>query len=184
MLAATRHRHAAHQGFTLIELMIVIAVAVAIAGVSIPVYVSYRERAKQQVTTVLVQAVAAAIDSYQVQTWTWADTTGARTTRPLWDLNNDGLLDGVPSSENAAGASPAFTSTIIDSGYMGCLDMARPIVGERFVSPQRRLIDAWGQALHVHYQAKSYGGGNYGVWSLGPDGADGTEDDIRSWEGH
>lgn len=175
-------RSAARPGFTLIELLIVISVIVALAGLSVPAYSAYRDRADQQATTALVLAVAAAIDGYQQQSWTWEPSPGRRLTRPLWDLNGDGLLDGDPQRENAAGTTPVFTAEVIDSGYRGCLDLARPVVGERFVDPQRRIIDAWDTPLAVAYAPRAFGGSHYGVSSAGPDAVHGTDDDITSWE--
>ena len=173
---------ASRRGFTLIELLVVIAVVVALAGLSIPVYSTFRERAKANASTALVQAVAAAIDGYQQQSWTWESSPGQRMTRPLWDLNGDGLLDGDPARENAVGTGPAFSAQILASGYRGCLDMTRPVVGQRFVDPQRRIIDAWGTPLGVAYAPRAFGGSHYGVSSAGPDRGHGTDDDITSWE--
>lgn len=160
----------------------VIAVVVALAGLSIPGYSAYRERAKANASTALVHAVGAAIDGFRSQNWTYETSPGQRVSVPLWDLNGDGLLDGDPTRENAAGASPVFTAAVIASGYRGCLDLAQPVVGERFVDPQRRIVDAWGTPLAVAFGPRAYAGGNYGVSSAGPDLTHGTADDLTSWE--
>lgn len=42
-------------------------------------------------------------------------------------------------------------------------------------------IDPWGNGYQYEYPS-THGGGEYpDIWSLGPDGEDGTEDDICSW---
>ena len=42
--------------------------------------------------------------------------------------------------------------------------------------------DPWGRPYQYAYPGK-HGGGNPDVWSLGPDGRSGTEDDIGNWSG-
>jgi hypothetical protein len=47
--------------------------------------------------------------------------------------------------------------------------------------PARQVIDHWNRPLHLAWSARAYGAHGFGVWSLGPDGGDGTGDDITSW---
>lgn len=45
-------------------------------------------------------------------------------------------------------------------------------------------VDPWGNELKYEYvgaSSSTTGGPEFKVWSLGPDGQDGSDDDIRSW---
>ncbi|NOX57033.1 MAG: type II secretion protein, partial [Planctomycetes bacterium] len=45
--------------------------------------------------------------------------------------------------------------------------------------------DAWGHPLQYEYPPsgnRQTAGGKPAIWSLGPDGQDGTDDDITNWE--
>ena len=41
-------------------------------------------------------------------------------------------------------------------------------------------LDPWGRPYQYSYPGR-YNADSYDIWSLGPDGADGTEDDIGNW---
>ena len=49
-----------------------------------------------------------------------------------------------------------------------------------YLKDQRRLCDEWGRS--IRYQAPGkVNASEYDLWSAGPDGVDGTADDIRNW---
>lgn len=47
---------------------------------------------------------------------------------------------------------------------------------------QRRPIDPWGGVYQYRYPASRNEIAGYDIWSMGPDGVDGTEDDIGNWD--
>lgn len=57
-------------------------------------------------------------------------------------------------------------------------DWAGPYVSENEVP-----LDPWGHEYQYAYPPERGGGEFPDIWSLGPDGEDGTEDDIVSWSG-
>lgn len=46
---------------------------------------------------------------------------------------------------------------------------------------QKPAIDAWGKPLNYR-QPGQYNAESYDIWSSGPNGTDGDDDDIRNWE--
>jgi general secretion pathway protein G len=53
-----------------------------------------------------------------------------------------------------------------------------------FLEDGKIPVDSWGNELKYEYvgpNTSNAGAPEFHVWSLGPDGRDGSEDDIRSW---
>jgi general secretion pathway protein G len=50
-----------------------------------------------------------------------------------------------------------------------------------YIKTNKDLIDPWDNAYKYDAKGKKNQGA-YDVWSLGPDGQDGTDDDIGNWE--
>lgn len=165
------------RAFTLVEVMVVMGLMVALTAVLIPTVRHLRRTSQVQATGNLVRAVAAAITAYPVRDWTWRDpATGKARSSLLWDLDDDHELDGDPTMYGA------FPVGLADSGYRGLLAMAQPPLGRQFVDHERRIVDAWKRPLRIRFAADTYGSSWFGLHSLGPDGLDGTADDIASWK--
>jgi type II secretion system protein G len=49
-----------------------------------------------------------------------------------------------------------------------------------YVEDPNILVDTWGNPLRYQYPGV-HNKGSYDLWSAGPDGIDGTEDDITNW---
>jgi prepilin-type N-terminal cleavage/methylation domain-containing protein len=183
MRAKRTHHHPAvtQHGFTMVEMLVVMGVILVLAGFLVPALARGRQGAMEDGTRVLVQAVVTAMASYGREDWIWSDPPGSDRLRsfPLWDLNQDGLVDGRP------GLDPEpFDPAVVASGYAGFVPTAAPPLEARSVAPDRRVVDAWGNPLHLRYSARGFENGSFGVWSRGADGADndGAGDDITSWE--
>jgi len=80
-------------GFTFVELVVVITVIAALAAIGFPVFRSVKKASDVSATESMVHAVATAMSTYQLKTWTW-ETKAATSTMPaemrtfhLWDLN-------------------------------------------------------------------------------------------------
>jgi len=50
-----------------------------------------------------------------------------------------------------------------------------------YINDLKKLKDPWGHELQYTKDGEFNGEGKYDLWSLGPDGEDGTDDDIGNW---
>lgn len=171
----------ARVGFTLTELLVVISVIVALAGIGYPSYTWLRDRAEYDSARTLVTAVAAAIGGHPTRQVTIPLADGRMRVHALWDMNADGWLDGEPALDDRFDAATRTLAAGV--GYRGFLGTTRAALPPRNVDPDtKRVIDPWGNVLRIDLKAETYGSSFFGLWSPGPDGIDGTEDDITSWK--
>ncbi len=134
-------------------------------------------------TQSLINAVGTAILTYHLKTWTWEESTPNDPTAKfkknyLWDLNNDGFIDGRPAEKNSETTDGGFSPALLKTNYLGFLQMVKPTIHKKFVKPNFQLIDAWGNLLRIDYDYMKYPIIGLSVWSIGPDGINGTSDDI------
>jgi prepilin-type N-terminal cleavage/methylation domain-containing protein len=180
--------------FTLIEMLIVITIIALLAGIGLPTYAYMRTQARMSSAKAMVMAVQNAIASYELRVWTTVDaSTGqpSRVYRNLWDLNEDGFLDGDPALYAPPGSTPPlpFDPAIVtpvgsvNLRYRGFYDMAgTSLPGRKNIDSSRRLLDPWGQPLRISF-GKAYGTREVGIWSSGPDkGLLPSADDVTSWK--
>lgn len=171
-------RSAASGGFTLIEILITISIIATMMAIAIPVFGIVRESSKRKSTSQLVQGLANAIATFP--RGTTIRLPGGQT-RYLWDLNNDGLVDGDPARDaNFTVAERTNASAVQYTGPVAMLGVTFP---RTHVDRQGRLLDSWGNPLRLRYSAELYGSLGVGVWSIGKDGVDqaGDGDDLSSW---
>lgn len=162
-----------HAGFTLIELLIVMSVVALLMGLMVAAFGSTSRNNQVKATKAAVDTVAAAISGHQ--DIAIADASGRL--RPLWDFDQDGILDGDPS-RSFVGSAAADAAAV---GYLGpvrTLGLSRSdiLVDDR----TDRLVDAWRQPLRIRFHDQDYGANGFSVFSLGPDGQADTEDDVHS----
>lgn len=172
------HRHRA--GFSLIELAVVMCVLVALMALGFVVWGMLRGKAAISSTHALVGSVAAQFATYSARQWTWEEPSGTRS-GPIFDLNGDGFIDGAPGTSATADLDGGFSAGLIASGYRGFVAMTGAPIKAAFISKNRQPIDAWKRPLRISFAGKIYGTSGYGIWSAGPDGLDGTADDLTSW---
>lgn len=135
-------------------------------------------------TSALVNSVATAITNYQQKTWQWNEDTSGQPRMKMYhifDLDRDNRIDGYVAVTDSPIHDGGFSPGVIASGYTGFITMAQPQIKKTFIDQQGIPIDAWQRPLRIAYAAKVYGVQAFGVWSAGPDGVDGTTDDLRSW---
>ncbi|MBA3708541.1 MAG: prepilin-type N-terminal cleavage/methylation domain-containing protein [Planctomycetes bacterium] len=179
------------RAFTILELLVVILVISALMGMLFPAVHWYRDQAIKKTTAAMMAAISAAIISYRRESIVVPALGNPALvddqTRRLWDFNIgsctsptfDYILDGDPELDPGFSASDRAAAKNI--GYRGFLATSGASLSKAVVAPDGRLMDPWKRPIHIRYATGAYGAANFGVWSNGPDGVEGTEDDIRSW---
>ena len=141
----------ARRGFTLVEILLVLTIIGLMAGIAIFAIVGQREGAKKDITMGTIKSVENALDTYNLNIGHY----------PSEEEGGMGALMTKPTFENEA-------------------------MGEKWRGPylKQEALDAWGNKLNYQLQqagtaeAQQY---PYRLWSNGPDGMDGTEDDIKNY---
>lgn len=169
-------------GWSFVELVIVIAVLLALMALGFVTWSWLRTKAAISSTQALVGAVASQITTYSARQWSWQEPSGARTGQ-LFDLNRDGLIDGAPGITATADLDGGFSTELIASGYRGFIAMSGMPMKKSQIGKNQQPLDAWQRPLRIAFAAKVYGTTAFGIWSPGPDGIDGTADDLTSWTG-
>lgn len=167
-----------------IPLMVLATLLLFLIALGYPAWRYYTASADRNATLALVHSLATAITTYPDKTMSWDLTTPAGTKRMtefLWDLNHDGHVDGSPAVTTSATTDGGFPSEVIATGYAGYYAMVRPTMALRFLNRRHQPMDAWGNLLRIRFAPYVYGSHWFGIWSAGPDGIDGTADDLNSW---
>ena len=140
-------------GFTLIEVMLVIGILLVLGTVSVVGLSRMQAAANKKTTKLLVDNTADAVDLFY-------------TVMNKYPGNETGLtaMISVPDDEAEA--------------------MAWNEGGGPFLADGKVPADPWRNELRYELQeiTSDMMGRAFVVWSLGPDGQDGTDDDIRSWQ--
>lgn len=146
-----KNRLKAKRGFTLIEILLVLAIIGMLAGVAIVSLVGTREGAKIDSTKAMLSSIETALETYNMHVSHY----------PSEEEGNLTALRVKPTFENEQ-------------------------IGEMWRGPylKKEPRDAWGNV--VNYELNVSGTDEaqtqpYRLWSNGPDGVDGTEDDINNW---
>jgi hypothetical protein len=165
-------------------LLFVLCGFLMVVAITFPIWGLISARVKVNTTDSLVNAIATAIVTYQTKVWTWNEGTPSEP-QPrayhLFDLNRDNYIDGYPAVSASETHDGGFPAAVIASGYTGFICMAQPQIKKSLISQQGIPLDAWRRPLRIAFASKVYGNFNFGVWSAGLDGIDGTDDDLTSW---
>jgi prepilin-type N-terminal cleavage/methylation domain-containing protein len=187
-----------HAGFTLIEILVVIAILVLLASISIPTISSMRQRRAVEETRTLVEAAALAVAAHPERRWVFERSGGGTGAVPVFDCNQDLLLDLDPAADVYTRAAPwPSRAEMAASGYAGFVRMTAFKAPRGAVAADGRVVDAWAQPLRIAWagigyppslaaelpdrHAQGYGRTGFGIWSIGKDGRPGSPDDILSW---
>lgn len=199
LMVRSANRPPATSAFSLLELVVVIAIIIVLAGISVAVTGVIRASQRTAASRLLVQTVAQAVDAYSVTTLQPASGSGVTTLRPMWDADLDFVLDPRPA------AHPPLQS-VAPPWYAGFAAMAGRQLPVWAVGPDGHVVDRWGTPLRIDWpgwrtdaqkdaagvgaargDGRLYGMAKAGIWSLGPDRADGAPDsaaetdNLRSW---
>ena len=139
------------RGFTLLEVLLVIAILGMLATVGIVLLTGTREGAKIDITRTLVDVVSNTLETYSMH------------------------LEQYPTEEQgglkALLEKPQFEDEKLAEKWRG------PYL-------KREPLDAWKRPLGYRLEEVNVGGMTRTVpriWSNGPDGQEGTDDDIKNW---
>jgi general secretion pathway protein G len=150
------------RGFTLTEMLIVLAILVLLASLVGPRLLGSKKKADINATKAQIGMFQAALETYAV------------------DLNRfpkteEGLMALV--SESAGG----------DSAELDTGDAMDDESGSNWGGPYLKTTtlpkDPWGKSFKYEYPPTRSKGDMPEIWSLGPDGEEGTDDDVVSWTG-
>jgi len=141
------------KAFTLIEVLLVIGILVVLGTVSVVAYSRIKAGADRNAAKVLVDNTVHALGIYQASVGTYPDT----------EQGLQALLT-APEDEKLA-----------EKWRNG---------GGPFLKDGKIPVDPWGNEVHyelVTATGTETEGPTVHVWSVGPNGQDGDDDDIRSW---
>jgi general secretion pathway protein G len=139
------------QGFTLMEMLIVLIILVILVGMVAPRLIGSRDKAEKNSAKAQIGLFKSALESYEFDCRSFPST-------------EQGLqaLIQAPASDSETG-----TAT---TGW-----------GGPYLNSRELPKDPWGGVFNYEYPPTRGSGPGPDIWSFGPDGQDGTEDDIVSW---
>lgn len=150
-----RHRtnHTARrQGFTLMEVLLVLVILVVIMGFAVPSLLGSKKKADIDSAKTQIGLFRTALEKYAL------------------DLNT------FPTTEQGL---DALTEKPSDLEEEQSSNWAGPYIS---TGAKEAPKDPWGHKYSYEFPP-THGNGEYpDIWSAGPDGKDGTEDDIVNWE--
>lgn len=163
------------QGFTLVEMLVVLAILVLLVGMVAPRVLKSQKKADASNAKAQIGMFRTCLDRYAIDMKTYPTTEqglNALIKKPEGDAGSSdpgGNAAPAPTERDKGGADSASSSGP-SSGWDG------PYVNQDSIPK-----DPWGNAYQYEYPP-THGKGEYpDIWSHGPDGQDGTEDDIVSW---
>lgn len=183
------------RGITLIEVLVVLGIIATLLAIGFPIYRSVHHKAQVDRSRGLIQSLAIAITSYQMNSIPlYIDDDGDGVSQKVicraWDVDQDGILDGDIPLRRYWASPPAIGSingaaTRESLLYRGFLRSVQPEIAKSSVdTTSGRVIDSWKRPIRIAWASKVYGNVAFGLWSIGPDGVDSSTasgDDVLSW---
>ncbi len=167
-MSRRNRRAAARQGFTLMEMLVVLAILVLLVAMVAPRLLGTQKKANISAAKTQIGLLKGSLERYAL------DMSGFPTTEQglaalIQAPTEDGTSMGMGTEDVSVGMDTGTTST-------GSSNWAGP-----YVNSNELPKDPWGRPYQYEYPP-THGTGEYpDIWSYGPDGEDGTEDDIVSW---
>jgi general secretion pathway protein G len=174
MKSTTKKQLLRNQGFTLVEMLVVLAILVLLVGMVAPRVLKSQKKADVNNAKAQIGMFRTCLDRYAIDMKDYPTTEqglNALIQRPEGDsgMSGAGATEPLATTDGGMSGTTATTSAP-SSGWDG-----------PYVNQDSMPADPWGHAYQYEYPP-SHGKGEYpDIWSFGPDGQDGTEDDIVSW---
>lgn len=149
-------------GFTLIEMLVVLAILVLLMSMVGPRILGSRQKADISTAKSQIGMLQASLETYNIDMRTYPETEQglvALVESPSESKETKGAKSGASSNSGAKWDGPYVAKSSIPK-------------------------DPWGNEYQYEFpptHGKDKSAPN--IWSLGPDGEDGSEDDIVSWVG-
>lgn len=173
------------RGFSLVELMVVVSIIVVLAGLTVSVAGYVNKKGQITKATTQMELLSAKIEEYRIDARFLQeenDDTGLMIYSMLYGdgVGPDGVLgtdddtepDGLPDE----GAAKIYLSDLDPvSNPQNMIEMQ-----PGGANIPAKLIDPWGNAWRFRADNQKLNP-QFDIWSVGPDGESGTEDDIRNW---
>lgn len=147
----SKGRRVKRQGFTLMEMLIVLIILVILVGMVAPRLIGSRDKAEINSTKAQIGLLKSALESYEFDCRSFPSTEQGLQALVL-----------APAADSETG-----TAT---SGWSG-----------PYLNAKELPKDPWGGVFNYEYPPTRGSGPGPDIWSFGPDGQDGTEDDIVGW---
>jgi general secretion pathway protein G len=145
------NRKRKQRGFTLMEVLLVLAIIGMMAGIAVFAMVGQREGAKKDITIIKIKEIGRALDAYNMNIGHYPN-------------EEEGGLQALL-------AKPNYSDEKIGANWRG------PYLTE---VPR----DGWNNEIHYQLNTQTSTGSTqpaYILSSNGPDGQDGTDDDLKNW---
>jgi len=176
MTKLSDRRRPLRSGFTLVEMLVVLAILVLLVGMVAPRVLKSQKKADVNNARAQLGMFRTCLERYAVDLKDFPTTEqGLRalvappdSAGTAADIGGDTLSDPGSFSDSGSGISSG------GGGSAAAWD--GPYVNQETIPK-----DPWGNEYQYEYPP-THGSGDYpDIWSYGPDGEDGTEDDIVSW---
>ena len=144
------------RGFTLIEILLVIVIILLLAGALVVFVLPQQEGAEKNTTRLLISQVGSALDTFRLNLG-------------HYPTEQEGGLEALVKK-------PTFENERMGEKWQG-----------PYLKPGTRLDDPWGHKLRYEIVERTGEGGKsvlpYKLYSVGPDGQQDTDDDIKMQTG-
>ncbi len=170
-------------GFTLIELLIVMAILVLLVSLVGPRLLGSKKKADIGAAKAQIGLFEAALERFALDMGRYP-TTEEGLQALITPPSGDSLGTTGGTSDLGVGTEPTDLSSGLDTG-MGTTGTSTASTTSRWDGPYLKKneipLDPWGNPYQYEYPSTHGNGDNPDIWSFGPDGQDGTEDDITNW---
>ena len=147
-----KNRRSGRAGFTLIEILLVIVIILLLAGALVVFVLPQQQGAEKNTTKLMLSQVGSALDTYRLN-------------MGHYPTEQEGGLDALMKK-------PTFENERMGDKWQG-----------PYLKPGTKLDDPWGHKLRYEVVDRAAEGGKttlpYKLSSVGPDGQQDTDDDIK-----
>jgi len=153
-----RSKKSTRRAFTLVEMLIVLAILVGLAALVVPRLLGTQKKADVNNTKAQIDMLKSCLRHYHLDMKRF----------PATEEGLDALITSSAAAVDEMGMETTTATTRWDGPY---------------IEDGELPADPWGNPFQYAFPP-THGRGDFpDIWSFGPDGEDGTEDDITNWTG-